>query len=237
MKVIRSGCLAYGLCVIAAQAQDGSDRPDLTEVKQKVSYALGAHLASNLKQHDLDADVTAMMSGLTDTLAGKPRLTDQELRAALEQLQREIVTKGQRRHEATAAENLKKTKDFLAVNAKKPGIKSTGSGLQYEVLKSGSGPTPTRTDTVTAEFKSLLSDGQALNHPGEKSPRQLRVNGVLSGVSEPLQAMKVGDKWRLFIPPHLAYGEDGYPPRFPPNSVLVFELELLGIEEAKQPGK
>ncbi len=121
--------------------------------------------------------------------------------------------------------------DFLAANAKKPGVKVLPSGLQYKVLKSGNGPSPKATDTVKTHYHGTFINGKVFDSSVERGePVEFPVNGVIKGWTEALQLMKVGDKWQLFIPSDLAYGPDGQGP-IPPNSVLVFDVELLGISK------
>jgi FKBP-type peptidyl-prolyl cis-trans isomerase FklB len=122
--------------------------------------------------------------------------------------------------------------DFLAENAKKEGVKTTASGLQYLVIKSGTGATPKLTDGVKVHYHGTLTDGTVFDSSVERGePISFPVSGVIPGWTEALQLMKVGDKWKLFIPAKLAYGEQSPSPRIPPNSVLLFEVELLGIEK------
>ena len=127
--------------------------------------------------------------------------------------------------------NLKAGEDFLAANAKKEGVKTTASGLQYKVIKSGSGPSPKPTDTVKVHYNGTLIDGTVFDSSIRRgSPATFPVNGVIPGWTEALQLMKVGDKWQLFIPAKLAYGEQG-PGPIGPNATLIFDVELLGIEK------
>jgi len=121
---------------------------------------------------------------------------------------------------------------FLAENAKKEGVKTTASGLQYRVIKSGTGPSPKLSDGVKVHYHGTLIDGTVFDSSVERGePISFPVSGVIAGWTEALQLMKVGDKWKLFIPARLAYGEQSPTPKIPPNSALIFEVELLGIEK------
>ena len=121
---------------------------------------------------------------------------------------------------------------FLVENAKKEGVKTTASRLQYKVIKSGTGATPKPTDTVKVHYHGTLTNGTVFDSSVERGePISFPVSGVIPGWTEALQLMKVGDKWKLFIPAKLAYGEQSPSPQIPPNSVLLFEVELLGIEK------
>src|SRR5262249_17517826 len=133
------------------------------------------------------------------------------------------------------AEKNKKDGDaFLAANKSKPGVQTTASGLQYKVIKSGTGATPGASDVATVHYKGSLMDGTVFDSSYDANePATFNVSGVIPGWTEALQLMKVGDKWQLFIPSDLAYGETGRLPKIPPNALLVFDVELLDV--AKQP--
>jgi FKBP-type peptidyl-prolyl cis-trans isomerase len=167
-------------------------------------------------------------------LAGKkPALSQVELSAAFAELQRMIESK----KAAVTAENAEGGKKFLVANAKKPGIKTTKTGLQYEIIRSGNGPTPKKSDTVTTHYKGQLINGDIFDGsyrgkaptPADE-PISFPVGGVIAGWTEALQMMKVGDKWRLFIPSELAYGERGAGADIGPGATLIFEIELIAIK-------
>jgi FKBP-type peptidyl-prolyl cis-trans isomerase len=220
--------LALGLLVSSASAQD---KPDLTNPKQKTSYAVGVDIATSLKRQGVDLDEKALTAGISDGLAGKPALTDEQQKAALMDLGKSLQAKAEEKQKAAAEKNLKAGEDFLAANAKKDGVKTTASGLQYKVIKSGTGATPKATDTVKVQYQGTLIDGTVFDSSVQRGqPVTFPIRGVIPGWTEALQMMKVGDKWQLFIPAKLAYGEEG-PGPIGPNSVLIFEVELLGIEK------
>ncbi len=220
--------LALGLLVSSASAQD---KPDLTNPKQKTSYAIGLSVGTSLKRQDIDVDVKALHAGIADGFAGTPALTDEEQRAVIMDLQKSAMSKMEEKNKAAAVTNLKAGEDFLAANAKKEGVKTTASGLQYKVIKSGSGPSPKATDTVKVHYNGTLIDGTVFDSSIRRgSPATFPVDGVIPGWTEALQLMKVGDKWQLFIPSKLAYGEQG-PGPIGPNATLIFDVELLGIEK------
>ena len=221
--------LALGLLVSSATAQD---KPDLTNPKMKTSYAIGVNIATSLKRQKLDLDVKALTAGITDGLAGKPALTEDQQKAALTELEKNLEARQEANQKAAAEKNLKAGEDFLAANAKKDGVKTTASGLQYKVIKTGTGATPKLTDTVKVHYHGTLIDGTVFDSSVQRGePITFPVQGVIPGWTEALQLMKVGDKWQLFIPARLAYGEHGTGP-IGPNSVLIFEVELLGIEKS-----
>jgi FKBP-type peptidyl-prolyl cis-trans isomerase len=207
------------------------DKPDLTNPKQKTSYAIGLDIATSLKRQDIDVDVKALAAGLTDEFAGKPGLTEEEQKAVILDLQKTARSKAEEKQKAAAETNLKAGEAFLAANAKKEGVKTTASGLQYKVVKSGTGPSPKLTETVKVHYTGTLIDGTVFDSSVQRgTPATFPVNGVIPGWTEALQLMKVGDKWQVFIPAKLAYGEHG-PRSIGPNSTLIFDVELLGIEK------
>ena len=231
MKSYLITTLALGLFVSSVPAQD---KPDLTNPKQKNSYAVGVNIGSSLKAQDLDIDVKALTVGISDALADKPALNQQEVREILMKLQQDMIANRDAKNKAEAEKNLKAGEDFLAENAKKDGVKTTASGLQYKVLKSGTGETPKLTDTVKVHYHGTLIDGTVFDSSVQRGePITFSVAGVIPGWTEALQLMKVGDKWQLSIPAKLAYGEQSPTPKIPSDSALIFEVELLGIEKAK----
>src|SRR2546422_5588546 len=164
----------------------------------------------------------------------KPALKPEEVREILMKFQQEMMAKGETKNKADAEKNQKAGDAFLAENARKEGVKTTASGLQYKVLKSGSGASPKKTDSVKVHYHGTLIDGKVFDSSVQRGePVTCQVGGVIPGWVEALQLMKVGDKWQLFIPAKLAYGEVIPDPVIGPNATLVFEVELLGIEKEK----
>jgi FKBP-type peptidyl-prolyl cis-trans isomerase FklB len=229
MKPYLIALLALGLLAVPAPAQD---KPDLTNPKQKTSYAVGIKVASDLKAIGLDLDVKAVCAGIVDTMADKPALNDQEVTTAMTQLQKDVMGKREAIDKSEAEKNLQTGEKFLAENAKKEGVKTTASGLQYKVIKSGTGDSPKKTDTVKVHYHGTLLDGTVFDSSVQRGePISFPLDGVIPGWTEGLQLMKVGDKWQLFIPAKLAYGERRAGPKIGPNSTLIFEVELLSIEK------
>jgi FKBP-type peptidyl-prolyl cis-trans isomerase len=228
MKSYLIPVLALGLFVSSAPAQDKSD---LTNPKQKTSYAIGLDIATSLKRQDLDVDAKALTAGIADGFAGKPALTEEEQKAVIMDLQKSAMAKAEEKQKAASGKNLKAGEAYLAENVKKDGVKTTASGLQYKIIKSGTGPSPKPTDVVKVHYTGTLIDGTVFDSSVKRGvPATFPVNGVIPGWTEALQLMKVGDKWQLVIPAKLAYGEEG-PDPIGPNSVLIFDVELLGIEK------
>jgi len=199
--------------------------PELKDPRAKASYALGVGIARNLKQNRLDGvDLDLLIRGLRDMIAAeKLALTDEELNTAVVAYFRELNDKA-------GAENRKQGEEFLAANKAKPEVQTTKSGLQYKVLTKGTGATPKATDRVKTHYKGTLIGGKEFDSSiARGEPAVFPVGGVIPGWTEALQLMKVGDKWQLVIPSELAYGAEGNQ-AIPPNSTLIFEIELLGIE-------
>ena len=229
MKPYLLSILAAGLFVSSAL---GQDKPDLTNPKQRTSYAIGLDIAANLKAREIDLNAKALAAGIADALADKPALKPDEVREVLMKLQQEMMAKGDVKNKADAEKNLKAGDAFLAENGKKEGVTTTTSGLQYKVLKSGSGASPKKTDSVKVHYHGTLIDGKVFDSSVQRGePVTFQVDGVIPGWVEALQLMKVGDKWQLFIPSKLAYAERSPDPTIGPNATLVFEVELLGIEK------
>jgi len=200
----------------------------------KMSYGIGLSMARSVKGQPIELNNEALVAGLKDALADKEaRLDETAIREAFAAVRQEQMEKQQVESEAA----LKKGEDYLVENAKKDGVKSTESGLQYEVLASGEGASPSATDTVEVHYHGTLIDGSVFDSSVERgAPAKFPVNRVISGWTEALQLMKVGDKWRLHIPADLAYGAQSPSPKIPANSTLVFEVELLNIEKQNQEG-
>ncbi|MCX7872400.1 MAG: FKBP-type peptidyl-prolyl cis-trans isomerase [Verrucomicrobiae bacterium] len=221
--------VCVGLAVLAGSLW-AQEKLNLQDKKQRISYSIGADIGNNFKRNDIEIDVKALAAGMADALAGKTALTDAEMRETINAFRTEMMEKFQKKQDEQAKKNLKEGEDFLATNAKKEGVKVTQSGLQYQVIKSGKGKTPKATDTVKTHYHGTLIDGTVFDSSVERNePAVFPVSGVIPGWTEALQMMKEGDKWKLFIPAKLAYGERGAGQKIPPNSVLVFEIELLEV--------
>lgn len=200
--------------------------------RAKTGYSLGADIGKMLKQQGLEVDVQAFTKGFADAMAGVPlALSEEEMRQVLQAFQQDAMAKQQEHRRAEAAANKKAADAFLAENKGKAGVVTLPSGLQYKVLKEGTGATPKETDTVTVHYRGTLIDGTEFDSSYSRGePATFPVKGVIKGWTEALQHMKVGSKWQLFVPPELAYGERGAGRAIGPNQTLIFEVELLGIE-------
>ncbi|MCU0772173.1 MAG: FKBP-type peptidyl-prolyl cis-trans isomerase [Verrucomicrobia bacterium] len=223
------------LCLLTiglfANPMFGGESIELTNNQQRVSYSIGADIGKTLKQQELDLDAGLLAAGIRDSISGKTALTEEEMKDIMRAFQKDMMAKMQAKEDAAASENLKAGDTFLAANAQKEGVKVLPSGLQYKILKSGSGKTPAASDTVKTHYHGTLIDGTVFDSSVERGePVSFPVNGVIPGWTEALQLMKEGDKWQLFIPGKLAYGERGAGGRIGPNSTLIFEIELLAVE-------
>ena len=204
----------------------------LTTPKEKFSYALGMKMGGNLKKQDVPVDPNILARGLKDALAGsKTLLTDEEAQAALNEVQNDLRKKQQEKMQQASDANKKEGDAFLAANKGKEGVVTLPSGLQYKILKEGTGPKPTASDTVVCNYRGTLVNGTEFDSSYKRGqPATFPVSGVIKGWTEALQLMPVGSKWQLVIPPDLAYGERA-PAEIGPNSTLVFEVELLSIQD------
>jgi len=203
---------------------------DLENTDNQVGYSIGVNIGMNLVQQGITADVEmdAFMAGFTDALANEVRMDEAAMMAAIQS----FVAEQQAAAEAAVAGNLEASAAFLAENGQQDGVVTLASGLQYTVLESGDAgaASPTTTDSVLAHYHGTLTDGSVFDSSVERGqPATFGVSQVIAGWTEALQLMKVGDKWRLFIPPNLAYGEASPTPAIPPNSALIFDVELLEI--------
>ena len=208
----------------------------LTTRKEKFSYALGMNigsgLANNLKKQSVEVDPDILQRGLKDAMAGsKTQLTQEEAQAVLTEVQNEVRKQQQEKQQAASAKNKTEGAAFLAENKGKDGVVTLASGLQYKILTAGTGPKPTATDTVVCNYRGTLVNGTEFDSSYKRGqPATFPVGQVIKGWTEALQLMPVGSKWQLFIPSELAYGERG-PGEIGPNSTLIFEVELISIQD------
>jgi len=201
--------------------------------KDKFSYALGMKMGANLHKQSVSVDANILARGLKDGLAGaKTLLTDEEAQAAIVEVQTDLRKKQQEKMQVDGAANKKEGESFLAANKGKEGVVTLPSGLQYKILKEGTGPKPTATDSVVCNYRGTLINGTEFDSSYKRGqPATFPVTGVIKGWTEALQLMPVGSKWQLFIPSDLAYGERGPAPEIGSNATLIFEVELLSIED------
>ncbi len=215
--------------------------PALKDQKDKVSYSIGMDIGRNIKRQQLDINVDALAAGIRDTMTGdKTALSDEEAREVMNAYRTEMQSKQQSMAKEQGEKNKKEGEAFLAENAKKEGVKThtvklpngTNAVLQYKILTPGSGPKPSTNDTVITHYRGTLIDGTEFDSSYKRGePATFPVTGVIKGWTEALLLMSVGSKWQLFIPSDLAYGERGAGRQIGPNATLIFDIELIGIQD------
>ena len=239
----RFGWMSVCLCVVggAVMAQDvappapaaASAAPAVDEktAADVSSYGIGMNIGRGLKSDGVDINLDTFLQGIRDALQGaEPKYSREQLQAAFKVFEQSIQAKRQQRTKGVGEKNKADGLKFLADNKARPGIMTLPSGLQYQVLRAGNGASPKATDTVKVHYEGTLLDGKVFDSSiKRKEPATFPVNGVITGWTEALQLMKVGDHWRLFIPSNLAYGEQGAGELIGPGATLVFDVELLDI--------
>ena len=205
---------------------------ELNTLTQRLSYIVGENMAHQLKNDALELDAAAVALAVSDVMAGNPsRLTEEEKRNTVEQVQNESQERQMAAHAEQSAKNRTNGTTYLAENAKKEGVVTTDSGLQYKPLITGSGAKPSKTDKVKVHYRGTLIDGTVFDSSYDRGePIVFPVTGVIAGWVEGLQLMNVGSKFELSIPSNLAYGANGSGGSIGPDATLIFEVELLGIE-------
>lgn len=231
MKIIN--LLVIGLVFFSLACSDTNAQVELKSKQDSLAYAIGTQWGKNLKTDDLMLNTDLIKQGIDDAFKGASKLTDDQLQSVLMGLQQEIQEKRMKEQQAAATNNIKKADEFLAANKSKDGVKTTASGLQYKVLKEGSGKSPVATDKVEVHYHGTLTDGTVFDSSVERGePITFPLNGVIPGWTEGLQLMKEGGKVRFFIPPALAYGAQGSG-AIGPNEVLIFDVDLIEVNPSK----
>ncbi len=227
--------LTFGLSLSAMFAVE---KADLEDAAVRRSYGLGANYGKLLDRQSVAIDLDVFMAGLKDGLAKESLLSDQDIQAVLKAITDEIRAKTTQDREQAAGKNKAAGEAFLAANKGKEGIMTTDSGLQYKVIKEGTGRIPTAKDTVKVHYRGTLIDGTEFDSSYSRGrPASFGVSGVIKGWTEALQLMKEGAKYQLFIPSELAYGARGTGPKIGPNAALIFDVELLEINTPPLPKK
>ena len=226
--------LAMAVCGVVALsgAALAADAPEVKSDKEVFSYSLGMNLGGNLKRESVEVDTELLVRGFKDSYGGgKTILTEEEARKSIMDFQKAQMAKRAETMKKLSEKNKADGEKFLAENAKKEGVKSLPSGLQFKEITPGKGKTPKATDTVTTQYKGTLIDGTEFDSSYKRGePATFPVSGVIAGWTEALQLMKEGAKWQLFIPPNLAYGERGAGSDIGPNATLIFEVELISVK-------
>lgn len=229
----RAGIMAALVLVAACSAESGDSgaTASLESDDQKASYGIGNNMAQGLVPLADRIDIDALVQGFKDALAeAEPALSVEELHPILQAFQADLNQAAQAAQTAQAETGRAEADAFMASNGAREGVTTTESGLQYEILEEGSGPMPGADDRVTIHYRGTLTDGTQFDSSYDRGePATFGVQGVIAGFGEGLQLMQVGSKYRLYIPPEIGYGAQGSR-QIPPNSALIFELELLAIE-------
>lgn len=230
MKTLKILSLMISSLLASLMMQPVFSQVDLSSEDNQIAYSIGANIGQNLLAQRVveGIDIDSFLAGMADAIEGNTQMDQEAMMQAIQTfMQRQADEEA-----AALAENLAESEAFLAENAQNPGVTVLASGLQYEIIQSGAtgGESPTSSNSVLAHYHGTLPDGTVFDSSVDRGePATFGVSQVISGWTEALQLMKVGDKWRLFIPPDMAYGEASPTPAIPPNSALVFEVELLEV--------
>jgi FKBP-type peptidyl-prolyl cis-trans isomerase FklB len=201
--------------------------PPFKDQKDKISYSIGLNIGFNISHQNIPINPDVLTAGIKDAIAGKPQLTTDQVKEVMAAFEKDMEQK----QKVAAEKNTSEGAKFLEENKKKADVKTTASGLQYKMIKEGTGLQPKETDMVTVNYRGTLINGTEFDSSYKRGqPATFPLNGVIKGWTEGLQLMKVGSKYQFFIPPNLAYGERAVSPELSPNSTLIFEVELLGAK-------
>ena len=215
---------------VACNAQPNPADTQILNKKDTMSYALGANIGKNMAQQKLPVNIDLVAAGIRDAFNGSSKLADADMQAALQSLQEEVSKAMEAEQGKAKVENLAKSNKFLEENKTKTGVMTTPSGLQYRVIKEGTGKKPNANNTVRVHYTGTLIDGTKFDSSVDRGqPAEFALNGVIAGWTEGLQLMPVGSKYVFYLPPNLAYGENGAGASIGPNQALIFEVELLEI--------
>ena len=233
MKKLFVSVLLLALVACQQNNSSSSQNAPLTTANDSLNYSLGVEIGKNLKPIAEDIQVDRIMQGMRDAMKdGDLLLTDKEIQDNYRSLQTKMAAKMKEERQNMAEKNKAEGVAFLEENKKKEGVVTLPSGLQYKVIKEGTGASPKATDVVIAHYRGMLIDGTQFDSSYDRGePLSIRVDRVIPGWTEALQLMKVGSKWELYIPSELAYGERGGGNVIPPNAALIFEVELLDIKK------
>lgn len=229
-RLIQTALVATSL--LGAGLLRAADAPKLETTKDKVSYAIGMDLGIKIKRAGFDVDTAIIATAINDALAGKaPPLSQEEAGTVIRAYQQEMAAKQQEKAKDVAAKNREAGAAFLAANAKKDGVKTTASGLQYKIITEGKGEIPKANHQVTAHYRGTVIDGTEFDSSYKRGePAPFGVTGVIAGWTEALQLMPVGSKWQLFIPADLAYKDQQRSEVILPGSTLIFDIELVSTK-------
>ncbi len=228
--MIRTTAVFMFSLAFSAFSQAGNDSVTLKNGSDSLSYILGRDIGAQLEQIEAEVNIDAFSAGVEQAMKGQPSEIDSaaadSIRQAFAQRMQEQL---QQKQQQEAEQNQKESQSFLNNNKKQKGVKTTSSGLQYKVLQKGNGVKPKSSDTVQVYYKGMLQGGQVIDSTVSGTPASIALQSAIPGVAEGLQLMNEGAKYMFYLPPELAYGSQGLPPQIPPNSVLIFEMELVSV--------
>ncbi|VAW49040.1 Peptidylprolyl isomerase, FKBP-type [hydrothermal vent metagenome] len=216
-----------------------ADNHGLTTIEQKASYTLGSDIAKNFRDQGLEIDAKAFSLGLEDALQNRPlKLTEEEMVSAIDTVKQRMQKQQLEKQQTMARKNIDEGKKFLTENAKKEGIVTLDSGVQYKIITKGEGTSPTDEDTIYAHYRGTLIDGTEFDSSYQRgTPLKLQTGSVIKGWGEVLRRMKPGSKWEVYIPSEMAYGERGAGDAIGPNETLIFTIELVKFEAPEKTDK
>ena len=220
--------LTLGLVLLFAGSTLSVKSQEEMTKEQKISYAIGANLGTQVSHDGIELNLDALVQGLRDAMAGQNKFSDEQMQEAFMMLQQDMQAK---QNNATAIEK-EKGRIFLEENKKNPDVKVTPSGLQYKVITMGTGEKPSASNTVTVRYKGTLIDGTVFDSTEKQGgePISFPLNGVIPGWTEGVQLMPTGSKFIFYIPSDLAYGDRGAGPQIPGGATLIFEIELISFK-------
>ncbi|MDR2727841.1 MAG: FKBP-type peptidyl-prolyl cis-trans isomerase [Chitinispirillales bacterium] len=226
--IIKSFAAAVLCCgAVSLWAQD-ADSTKLNDGCDSLSYVIGRDVGEQLQKFAADIHIDAFTRGINSGINGLSSIISE---SATDSIRMDFIQKMQRRQmeeqQNSKSENLKESEAFLSQNSQKRGVLTTASGLQYKVVKKGRGANPTQNDSALVYYKAMLSDGTVIDAAAPDSPVTFGLGGIIPGLSEGIRLMNKGARYVIYIPPSLAYGDQGFPPAIPPNCVLIFEIELV----------
>jgi len=233
LTVISLVVSASSLRAEQGQKNEKDEKQIFKTQKDKLSYSIGWDIGNSFKKQSIDINPDILLKGINDNLSGKnPLMDEKQMGETIMNFQKEMMAKRTEAQKKIGEKNKKEGEEFLGKNKSNKGVVSLPSGLQYRVIKEGTGKIPKLNDTVVVHYKGTLIDGTEFDSSYNRGePAKFPVSGIIRGWTEALQLMKVDSKWELFIPSHLAYGERGAGDIIGPNTTLIFTVELLGIEE------
>lgn len=231
MKQLLIGAIIAVFSITACSQTAKQEDLKINTKVDSVSYSIGLDIGKNFQRQDIEIEPKLLLQGINHAMADTSLLTDTEIRATMMNFQKEMRAKQQNKSKVAAEKNKAEADAFFKENKTKEGVITLPSGLQYKVLKSGNGKTPKLSSTVEAHYAGRLLDGTEFDSSYKRGkPLTTKVTGVIKGWTEILQLMKEGDKWEVYIPSDLAYGQRGSGPTIGPNAALIFDMELISVK-------